>query len=166
MRRIVAVAFALSFVVRCGAKAEVDPEIARLPPCVMADVKVPRDWQKASSPEGAFTFRLPPAYVESSEFAGIHGGRIWRAGDRKLHLSYGYWGLQAFPPQTARCRGEISGHDVVIIDYRPKDHTFVVAWFVGSGAGRKVSHDILLSLSSPDTSDRKVFDVMLESADF
>jgi hypothetical protein len=164
VNRVAVVALTLSFVVCCGTKAEVDPEIAKLPPCVMAEVKVPRDWQKASSPAGEFMFRLPPAFVESSEFAGIHGGRIWRAGDRKVHLSYGYWGLRSFPPETARCRGKISGHDVVIIDYRPKDHTFVVAWFVGSGAGRKVSHDILLDLSSPDANDRKVFDVMLESA--
>lgn len=161
-----ALAVASSLLLCCDSKAEVDPEIARLPQCVIEKAEEPRDWQTVESPRGELTVELPPEFVATGEPQGVHGGQGWRHRDRKVRMTYGYWSMRSFPSEIAKCRLSVRNRYVVFVDYGAKTGTLAAAWLVASGAGEQPPYDVVLGFSSPRASDRKVFETILQTADY
>lgn len=164
--RGLALALALSVLLCCHTKAEVDPEVARLPQCAVGNAEQPRDWQTVESPRGELTVALPSEFVATGEPHGVHGGQGWRDRDRKLRMTYGYWSMRSFSSRIAKCRLSLRNREVVFVDYGAKTGTSAAAWLVGSGAGEKPPYDLVIGFSSPRASDRNVFEMILQTVDY
>lgn len=166
MREAAGFALAWLLSLSCGSKAEVDPEVIALPPCAVQRSNAPDGWQSIEAPRGELTLSVPRELAATGEAPGMHGGRVWRDGERMLAVTYGYWSLRSFPPESRKCRLSSGDDHIVVIDWRPKSGTSAVAWLVGSGAGEKFPYDVLLVIKSPRASDRRLFDVILQNADW
>lgn len=99
-------------------------------------------------------FCLPACFSEDrdDEQWFMHGGKMYRCGDRRVEFSYGYWGPQSFGEDMETCVTEVGGLRVLVMQSR--DRWFksdkVLAWY-----GMRGGHHLepLLTATSPNARD-------------
>ena len=84
-----------------------------LPTCLLPSLGDTAGW-RATYDGGV---KLPAAFVvDSAASAGfIHGGRVWRDGERTYTQSSGHWGFSSFLPDTVsyHCRVQLAEHTLL-----------------------------------------------------
>ena len=137
-----------------------------LPACSQHAAASRKGWTRVVDRFKQFDVQIPPSFVADPHPRYIHGGDIWRDGDRRLTAAYGVWGLDSFGPGSTKCQAEVGGERVVFVTIPVKRGVHELAWFVDSGSGtqeRRTTDELLFGVGSPNPRDRAVFYAFVES---
>ena len=101
-----------------------------LPICLLPPLGDTSGW-RATHPGGV---KLPAAFVvDSAASAGfLHGGRVWRDGNRTYTQSSGHWGFSSFLPDTVsyHCRVQLEDHTILFNLRESRNRYHASAWVV------------------------------------
>jgi hypothetical protein len=137
MRNVGAAAVAVMLLASCASQPR--PPAVTCPPAVQAA----ENWPAVAESTGAYQLRMPSSFtpVPPGEVFFVHGGDVWKDGDRRISISFGHWAEMSFDEEPGeRCRTRIGDADVFLI----VSPTSVLAWYSRESG----SHEPVVSVSS------------------
>jgi hypothetical protein len=80
---------------------------------------------------GQFSLSLPACFEEYTDPQQhfVHGGLLWRCGERKADLAWGMWGLDSFGDSRKLCSTTIAGIPAVVGRTEYEQAVSVLVWY-------------------------------------
>jgi hypothetical protein len=124
--RVLELLLAAAAVIGAGQPAK-QPESP--PACAPVDSKRSGAWQDVHLRE--FSLSLPACFVEyeDPEHRFVHGGLLWRCGDRKADLAWGMWSPSSFGSSWKLCSTIIAGIPAVVGRSETDKAVGVMVWY-------------------------------------
>jgi hypothetical protein len=128
------------------------------PPCAPVNAKRTGEWHDVHLRE--FSLSLPACFEEyqDPQQRFVHGGILWRCGDRKADLAWGMWAPGSFGDARKLCSTTIAGIPAVVGHTEYEKAVSVLVWYRTGTV-----HEPVVSAWSPKPANLAEMDALVYS---
>jgi hypothetical protein len=170
IRTTLVAALGIGLIAAKHSRDEVGAPETVVPPCFVPAEAITGRWQTIHLMHLPLTLRLPPTFKPDSTDRFIHGGWIWKDGERQFDIGDGNWGERSFGMGSAACPGYSECVDTlggvpfrIITTFNTNFQAYKLYAVPLVKPDNIMGYTPALTWSSPDSSDQRSFLTMLRT---